>query len=198
MKASKYSRMGFLVGSFSSVIVTLALLMPSCSVINIKQEEQWDRTFGDYEWDVGFFVQQTSDGGYIVAGYTRSYSAGGNDVWLIKTDSAGEKQWDRTFGDPDWDGAYCVQQTPEGGYIVAGYTRLQGIDDVWLIKTDFEGNKKWDRTFGGPKWDVGNCVQQTSDGGYILTGWIRSYGNDDDLWLIKVGIDPTKSVVGGE
>jgi len=183
MKASKYSRMGFLVGSLSSVIITLALLMPCCSVI---KQEQWDRTFGDYEWDVGFFVQQTSDGGYIVAGYTRGYGAGGNDVWLIKTDSAGEKQWDRTFGGPDWDGAYCVQQTSDGGYIVAGYTRIQGIDDVWLIKTDSTGTKQWDRIFGNPDWDGAYCVQQTSDDGYIITGWRSWQGvGRNDVWLIK-------------
>jgi hypothetical protein len=148
----------------------------------------WDRTFGGSDWDDGWSVQQTSDGGFIIVGETTSFGAGWADVWLIKTDADGNKLWDRTFGGSDWDWGFSVQQTSDGGFILVGYTESFGAGwaDVWLIKTDADGNKLWDRTFGGSSYDYGYSVQQTSDGGFIIVGETTSFGaGEADVLLIK-------------
>ncbi len=148
----------------------------------------WTKTYGDTSNESGNSVQQTSDGGFIIAGYTNSYGAGAFDFYLIKTDSTGDTLWTRTYGGGNWDRAYSVQQTDDGGYVVVGYTSSfgSGGDDIYLVKTDSTGDTLWTRTYGGTGTDDGEFVQQTSDEGYIIVGYTTSYGaGNGDVYLIK-------------
>ena len=150
---------------------------------------EWSRTYGGSGGDVARSVIQTSDGGYVIAGYTNSYGAGGFDFWLVKTDSAGNIEWSKTYGGPEWDLAKGpVIQTSDGGYVMAGYTRSYGAGegDFWLVKTDSAGNLEWNKTYGGPREEVAYSVIQTSDGGYVMAGYTESYGAGiHDFWLVK-------------
>ncbi len=159
---------------------------------NSDGEGQWDQTFGGSDNDWAYSVQQTKDNGFIVAGGTHSYGAGWADVWLVKSYFNGKKQWDKTFGGSDSEEAYAVQQTTDGGYILAGYTESYGAEstDAWLVKTNSDGDEGWNKTFGGAGPDEARDVQQTKDGGYIFAGRTWDSGAEwSDAWLLKTGSD---------
>ncbi|MFZ2072054.1 MAG: hypothetical protein WAV32_10800 [Halobacteriota archaeon] len=171
-------------------VLFVAFVSVSSATGTTPAEEVWNKTFGGSGDDEAYTAQQTLDGGYILAGYTESYSVGGRDVWLVKTDSKGKKQWDKTFGGYDNDAAWSIQQTLDGGggYILAGYTESYGAGskDVWLVKTYPNGSMQWYKTFGGSGDDVAYSVNQVEDDGYILAGYTRSYGaGSKDVWLVK-------------
>jgi len=151
-----------------------------------------EKTFGGPNKDYGESIQQTNDGGYSIFGYTSSFGAGGSDVWLIKTDSDGNEEWNNTLGGINEDLSYSGQQTSDGGYILVGETISYGAGDwdAWIIKTDSDGNEEWNRTIGESGNDWGESIQQTMDDGFIITGSTTSYNVDDyDVWLIKTDIN---------
>ncbi len=128
----------------------------------------WDRTFGGQEWEACNSVQQTSDGGYTILGDTYSLETHDVDAWLIKTDSEGNRLWDKTFGVEDSSAhGSSIQQTSDGGSIVLCSSHEA---NVWLIKTDLNGKKEWERGFDSGS--VSN-ITITSDGGYVMSGLTR-------------------------
>ncbi len=172
---------------------------------------QWQKSRGGSDDDYALSIQQTSDGGYIVAGH--SWSNNGNvsgnhfknDYWIIKLSPAGTMQWQKCLGGRKQDVAYSIQQTPDGGYIVAGSTCSNGWDvkynhslqqgyaDCWIVKLDSAGNIQWQKPLGGYFYDEGRSIQLTSDGGYIVAGYTRSIGADvsgnhgsSDYWIVKL------------
>jgi hypothetical protein len=150
--------------------------------------EEWNKTFGGVENDYGYSVQQISDGGYLILGETNSFGSGSGDAWLIKTDTNGTEEWNKTFGGNDQDAGISMQIVENTGYIITGVTRSFGLDsgDVWLIKTDVFGNEQWNRTFGGTSYDCGASIDTTEDGGFIICAITETYGaGEEDVWLIK-------------
>ena len=148
----------------------------------------WTRKYGGIYEDAGRSMQQTDDGGYIIAGFSDSYSSGGDDVYLIKTDSLGDTLWTKTCSYSWNDEAWSVQPTTDGGYIIGGVTGWFSPThgDVYLIKTDGNGETIWTRVYGGIESDVAREVQQTFDGGYIVIGYTLSFGaGNSDVWLLK-------------
>ena len=128
----------------------------------------FERTYGGWDKDEGYCVQQTSDGGYILVGFTQSFGAGRKDVYIVKTDSLGNTLWTRVYGGELWDEGRHVEQTEDGGYIIVGGTYSYGAGDcdVWLLKTDSLGDTIRTRTYGDWDHDQGMCVRQTPNGGY--------------------------------
>jgi len=150
----------------------------------------WQKTYGGALNDVFFDVETTSDGGYIFAGYTRSYGAGGADFYIVKTDIDGNEIWSRTYGGSGNEYAYSVKQTQDGGYIIAGYSdSFAPYYDVYIIKTDSNGDTVWTRTTGGGLDDYIRDVIPVSDG-YVACGYTQSFGSgNNDLYIVKVSLN---------
>jgi hypothetical protein len=146
----------------------------------------WAKQYGGNNREYGNCVRQTADGGYVISGKTASFGNGGDDVYVIKTDAAGDTTWTRTFGGIYLDEGNSIQQTTDGGYIIAGTSVVSGKSgELYLLKLDGNGNKAWEKTFGGIYDDYGYSVQQTADGGYLVTGAFLNKGNGYDAILIK-------------
>jgi len=150
---------------------------------------QWNRTYGGAGDDRAYSMVQAGDGGFAIGGVTGSFGAGDLDFWLVRTDSSGNAQWNKTYGGTDFDHAYSLVQTADGGYAMTGVTQSFGISgDIWLVKTDSSGVMQWNRTYGGIRYDWANSLIQTADGGYAIAGSAESFftwSGGDDFWLVK-------------
>jgi hypothetical protein len=150
---------------------------------------QWAKTYGGAGFDSANSIQQTLDGGFIVAGSTSSFSEGNHDVWVIKLDINGNIQWQNTYGGTGDDYASAIQPNANGGYIIAGKTDSLGAGsyDIWLLRLYSNGVVQWQKAYGGMSNDYASAIQQTSDGGYIVAGSTDSFGAGSyDVWLLKV------------
>jgi len=157
----------------------------------------WYKTYGGTLEDRGTSVRKCSTGGYIISGVTKSFGAGGFDVFLIRTDTNGDTLWTRTFGGSGQELTTDIEETLDGGYVVTGFTTSFGdpFFDVLLIRTDAFGDTLWTKTFGGSEFDYGTGVELTSDSGYAVAGWtyssqtgnanpflLRTTASGDTLW----------------
>lgn len=151
----------------------------------------WRHIYGGVYQDRGYCVKHTTDGGYIITGYTAKNTFGDYDVYLIKTDSIGTLLWSKSYGGYDYDEGKYVLQTTDGGYIIVGLTASFGVGntDVYLIRTDSTGSVLWSNTYGSFGYDGGISIQPTTDGGFIITGYTSFGGGPVDAYLIK--INPT-------
>jgi hypothetical protein len=149
----------------------------------------WQKTYGGTGWDEAFAIVPTSDGGYVVAGSTSSFGAGGSDVWVLKLDGQGNVQWQKSYGGAWLDGARAIVPTSDGGYVVAGWTNSFGAGgyDLWVLKLDGWGNVVWQKTYGGTYGDWAHAIAPTSDGGYVVAVATRSFGAGYwDVWVLKL------------
>lgn len=182
---------------------------------------EWQKSLGGSAADGASSIQQTSDGGYIVAGTTSSINGnvtgnkGGYDYWVVKMTANGTLQWQKTLGGTQDDYALCVQQTTDGGYIVAGYTNStngdvtgnHGDNDYWIVKLAATGDIVWQETLGGTANDKAYSIIQTTDLGYIVIGSTTSNNGDvtgyhggTDLWIVKLsssGLIQWQKTLGG-
>ncbi len=167
----------------------------------------WETNLGGSDGDIASSVQQTGDGGYIVAGRINSSDGdvGGNngqqDYWIVKLDIAGSMVWETNLGGSDDESAQAVQETTDGGYVAAGSSYSsdgdvngnKGEEDCWIIKLDGSGDLLWEKNLGGSGIDAANSIQETSDGGYVVAGYSSSSDGDVaqnygewDFWILKL------------
>jgi len=165
---------------------------------------QWTKTIGGPKDDYGISLIQTSDGGYAIAGYTKSFGAGYDDVYVVKLDAHGNLQWTKTIGGKYYARGHSLIQTSDGGYAIAGstYSFDTRSGDVYVVKLDAHGNLQWTKTIGREYGDEGSSLIQTSDGGYAIAGSTGSFGaKRGDVYLVKLDANGNLQwtrTIGGE
>jgi hypothetical protein len=146
----------------------------------------WSKTYGGTEDDEANSIVQTSDSGFVIAGWTKSFGSGGSNDYLIKTDGNGDTLWTKTYGGNNED-ASSICQTHDGGFAITGNTWLSGSAwNVSLIKIDSAGNILWANSYGGNDNDWANSIAEMSDGGFVMGGGTVSFGGGyTDCYLLK-------------
>lgn len=159
--------------------------------INANGDTLWTKVIGGIEDEEANSIQNTSDGGFIIAGYTESYPVGTKNCYLVKTDENGDTTWTRSYGGVNDDYLHSVKQTSDGGYIMTGVTQSTGVstENMFVVRTDSFGDTLWTRSYGQVgRWSWGNDIIETVNGGYAITGLIRtaSPNGGSDLYLMKI------------
>jgi hypothetical protein len=162
--------------------------------LDASGDTAWARTYGGADYERGFSVQQTDDGGYVITGKTMSFGAGGNDVYIIRTDAAGDTLWTRTYGGVEHDVGHSIRQTHDGGYIIGAHTESFGAGgpDFYLLRTSPSGDTLWTRTYGTARTDWCGAAIETSDHGFAMVG----YTDDDYMGMSNIYVVRTDS--GGD
>lgn len=160
---------------------------------NDGKKSLWELTFGDKAYNIMQSVSPLADGGFVLAGNTRSTPTGKPDIWVMRIDKLGRKLWEKTFGGPKIDFATSVNPLKNGGFLVGGLTRSKGAGgyDAWLIGLDGKGNQVWERTFGKSGNDGFTKIFPTPDGGFIAAGFTAKPGKkaDFDGWVLLLDQD---------
>jgi uncharacterized delta-60 repeat protein len=154
----------------------------------------WQKTYGGSDAEVAYAIQQTSDEGYILAGETESPILHNKDIWVLKLNPDGDVSWQKKYGGPWDDVAYAVQQTLDGGYILAAHTHPSADQsgDFWVLKLHVDGTIAWQKTYGGDHDDRALSIVATTDGGYAVAGATESFGaGSSDIWVLKLHVDGT-------
>lgn len=194
-----------------ALLFLIALLICVLPAFSQQPAVLWQQTYGGSDTEDALAVRQTSDGGYILAGFTLStdgdvaVSYGMGDGWVLKLDSNGGLEWKRTYGGSASDGINCIREIAGGGYIMAGYSGSNdgdvsgnhGLNDAWVARLDESGNIEWQRSLGGSGYDHADDIMPTPDGGAILAGWTTSLdgdvignngGGSSEAWVVKLNV----------
>jgi len=155
---------------------------------DLEGEIVWDKQFGGDGNEEATALAQTSDGGFVLAGYTGSKGAGGMDIWIIRTDTSGTLLWDKTFGGEGNDYAFAIDVKPNGELVVLGHTESKGAGatDLWLIVTDSTGNLLWEKTYGTEIEERGSALALLKSGGFALAGTAYTEEDKTQAWLLRV------------
>jgi uncharacterized delta-60 repeat protein len=164
------------------------------ALLSVNAQSQFQRTVGGTNHDQAYSIIQTTDGGYAVAGYTYSFAAGYEDMYIVKLNSSGSLQWTRTIGGTGDDIAISIIQTTDGGFAVAGYTNSFGTGtfDFYIVKLDASGSVQWNRTIDRTNYDYACSMIQTTGGGFVLAGFSAPGGVfTDDIYIVKLDASGT-------
>ena len=170
--------------------------------ISASGDTAWTRTYGGLQDDCGESVALTSDGGFVVAGYTDSFGAVNTDMYVIRTNAVGDTIWTATYGGGSWDYGHAITATTDSGFVIVGRTASFGKPDAYVVKINASGDTLWTRTYGGTRIDRGYAVAPTLDGGCYVAGFTMSTSTGfADAYILKIdaaGTTVWTKTVGGD
>jgi uncharacterized delta-60 repeat protein len=147
----------------------------------------WQKAFGGSGTDGAYAVRPLPDGGFVVVGYTYSFTAGGESrAWVFRLSPTGSLVWQKAYGPGV---AYGLDLTPDGGFVVVGATTAFGAAglDTWVLRLDAQGDVVWQKRYGGGGSDVGYSIRTTFDGGFVVAGFTTSFGAGSyDAWVLRL------------